>query len=305
MKAECILDAGAVLAEGPVWHGGRLWWVDIERREVHALDVATGRDRRWRLPSRVGFVVPRAEGGFLVGTEQGLAAWSPTGVEEPGDGSDPGHLEPFAHPERDRPGNRFNDAKCDPQGRLWAGTMAISEAPGRGALYRVDGSGIARMVDGVSISNGLAWSPDGATLYYIDSPTRRVDAFDFHDGEIAGRRTVITLEDGFPDGMCSDGEGNLWIALWGGGCVACHDPRTGRRLARIDVAAEAVTSCCFGEGGTLFITTASRDLDAAGRLRQPRAGGIFRAQTQTTGLPVASYAGAIPSPSGRSSLDSR
>lgn len=293
MKAECILDSGAVLAEGPVWHDGRLWWVDIERREIHALDVATGRDRRWVLPSRVGFVVPRVRGGFLVGTEQGLAAWRPHGDDklrdDPGDEGQ-GLLEPFAHPERDRPGNRFNDAKCDPQGRLWAGTMAIDETPGRGALYRVDGSGITRMLEGISISNGLAWSPDGATLYYIDSPTRRVDAFDFHGGEISRRRTVVTLEDGFPDGMCSDADGNLWIALWGGRCVACHDPRTGRRVDQVEVPAEAVTSCCFGEGGTLFITTASRDLDSAGLLRQPLAGGIFRVQTQTTGVPIASYA---------------
>lgn len=282
MKAECILEAGAVLAEGPVWHGGWLWWVDIERREVHALDVVTGRDRVWTLPSRVGFLVPRERGGFIVGTEHGLAAW-----EE-------GRLEPFAHPEVDRPGNRFNDAKCDPQGRLWAGTMAIDEAPGRGALYRVDPSGVARMLEGVSISNGLAWSPDGGTMYYIDSPTRRVDAFDVQDGSISRRRTVVTLQDGFPDGMCSDAEGNLWIALWGGACVACHDPHTGRRLARIEVPAEAVTSCCFGDGGVLFITTASRDLDAEGRRRQPLAGGVFRVETGALGLPVSPYRGALP-----------
>lgn len=283
MKAECILEAGAVLAEGPVWHGGRLWWVDIERCEVHALEVASGTDRSWRLPSRVGFVVPRDRGGFLVGTEHGLATW------------DTRRLEPFAHPESDRPGNRFNDAKCDPQGRLWAGTMAMDESPGRGALYRVDAGGVTRMVEGVSISNGLAWSPDGGTLYYIDSPTRRVDAFDFREGRITRRRTVVTLEDGFPDGMCSDAEGNLWIALWGGGCVACHDPATGRRLARVEVPATAVTSCCFGEGGTLFVTTASRDLDAAGRRREPMAGGIFRVRTGTSGVPVSAYVGDLPS----------
>ena len=282
MKAECILEAGAVLAEGPVWHAGRLRWVDIERRQVHCLDVVTGRDRAWTLPSRVGFVVPRDRGGFVVGTEHGLAVW------------DEGLLEPFAHPETERPGNRFNDAKCDPQGRLWAGTMAIDEAPGRGSLYRVDPSGVARMLEGVSISNGLAWSPDGGTLYYIDSPTRRVDAFDVREGLISRRRTVITLEDGFPDGMCSDADGNLWIALWGGRCVACHDPRTGRRVARIDVPVDAVTSCCFGDGGTLFITTASRDLDAAGRRGQPLAGGIFRAETRTSGVPVATYRGDLP-----------
>ena len=277
MKAECILKADAVLAEGPVWHDGRLWWVDIERCEIHALDVATGADRKWTLPSRVGFAVPRGKGGFIVGTEHGLSAW------------DDGRMEPLAHPEEAKPGNRFNDAKCDPEGRLWAGTMAMNEAPEQGALYRVDARGVSKMVGAVSISNGLAWSPDGATMYYIDSPTRRVDAFDFRDGEIANRRTVITLEDGFPDGMCADAEGNLWIALWGGWAVACHDPLTGKRIAKIEVPVEAVTSCCFGEGDELFITTASRDLDAAGHARQPLAGGIFRAETGARGMAVASF----------------
>ncbi len=277
MTAECILKADAVLAEGPVWHDGRLWWVDIERCEIHALDVATGADRKWTLPSRVGFAVPRGKGGFIVGTEHGLSVW------------DDGRMEALAHPEEAKPGNRFNDAKCDPQGRLWAGTMAMSEAPEQGALYRVDARGVSKMVGDVSISNGLAWSPDGATMYYIDSPTRRVDAFDFHDGEIANRRTVITLQDGFPDGMCADAAGNLWIALWGGWCVACHDPRTGDRIGKIEVPVEAVTSCCFGEGDELFITTASRDLDAAGRALQSLAGGIFRAKTGVRGMAVASF----------------
>ena len=287
MKAECILEARAVLAEGPVWHDRRLWWVDIERHEIHALEVASGTDRSCRLASRVGFVVPRATGGFLAGVGGEIGTWAEGLWEE-------GLWEGRVRPEPDRPGNRFNDAKCDPQGRLWAGTMATSEVPGQGALYRVDGSGATRVLDGVSISNGLAWSPDGATMYYIDSPTRRVEAFDVQGGEITRRRPVVTLDDGFPDGMCSDVDGNLWIALWGGGCVACHDPRTGRRLARIDIPAEAVTSCCFGEGGTLFITTASRDLDAEKRRRQPLAGGIFRAETGTRGVAVSPYLEPLP-----------
>lgn len=276
---KCILEAGAVLAEGPVWHDERLWWVDIESREIHALDPAIGADRKWTLPRRVGFIVPRRSGGFVVGTECGIFSWND------------GTLAPLANPEHDKPGNRFNDAKCDPQGRLWAGTMAMSEASSQGSLYRFDGRGAVRMLEQVSISNGLAWSPDGATMYYIDSPTRRVDAFDFHDGEISNRRSVIEVVDGFPDGMCADSDGNLWVALWGGWGVACYDPRTGKRVAKIDVPVEAVTSCCFGESGELFITTASRDLDKEGRERQPQAGGIFRAETGVVGMPVMAFLG--------------
>ncbi len=283
IHAACIQPAGAILGEGPVWHQNRLWWVDIERREIHSWDPNNQGARVWILPDRVGFAVPRAAGGFLVGLGPKIVAWEP----------EKGVLQSIVHPEADIPGNRFNDAKCDPQGNLWAGTMALSERTGCGSLYRINAQGweATRRVAEVSISNGLAWSPDGLTMYYIDSPTRRVDAFDYRDGEIFNRRCVVELTDGFPDGMCSDADGNLWIALWGGWGVVCHDPRTGKRIAKIEVPVEAITSCCFGEQGGLFITTASRDLDGPGHLRQPLAGGIFYAETETLGVPVSSFAG--------------
>lgn len=276
MKAELLYPARAVLAEGPVWHDGRVWWVDIERGEVHALDPADGRDRAWRLPYRVGFVIPTVRGDCVVGTEQGVERFDPA----------TGALSPWVHPERDRAGNRFNDAKCDPAGRLWAGTMGISEAPELGSLYRFETNArCTRMVDRITVSNGLAWSADGRTLYYIDSPTRRVDAFEFDPatGDLGARRTVVTVTDGFPDGMCIDDAGNLWIALWGGWGVACHDPRNGKLLARVEVPVEAVSSCCFGEGGDLYITTASRDVTDATRGRQPEAGSLFRVRLPVTG----------------------
>ena len=289
MTAECFFAAGAVLAEGPVWHGRRLLWVDIERGEIHELDPRSGADRSWSFPHRVGFVVPSTAGDWVVGTERGFARFDPH----------TGALSWGTNPEAGIPGNRFNDAKCDTAGRLWAGTMARDEAPGRGSLYRVDADGrVKTMVPSVSISNGLAWSPDGRTLYYVDSPTRRVDAFDFEPttGEISHRRTVIEVTDGYPDGMCVDASGCLWIALWGGGCVACHDPRSGARRSEVRLPVEAVTSCCFGESEELWITTASRDLDAAGRKRQPLAGGIFRARVGIKGFATSLFAGRPPFP---------
>jgi len=276
MNVTCILPAASILAEGPVWHQDHLWWVDIERGEIHALNPATAADRVWKFPHKIGFAVPSVRGDFIIGTEQGLSRFSP----------ETGGLTSLVHPERHIPGNRFNDAKCDPAGRLWAGTMALDESAGCGSLYRIDPDlRVARSVPKVSISNGLAWSLDGRTLYYIDSPTRRIDAFDFEptSGEVSGRRTIIEISDGFPDGMCIDQQGNLWIAIWGGWCVACHEPRRGKRIAKISVPVEDVTSCCFGPRNTLFITTASRDVDDSTRRQQPLAGGIFSAQVEFSG----------------------
>lgn len=284
LSATCVLPAGAVLAEGPAWHSGRLLWVDIERGEVHEFDPATGADRSWKFPFRVGFVIPAVRGDLILGTDRGIARMDRRDAT----------LSGWVNPESDVPGTRLNDAKCDAAGRLWAGTMAIDESPERGTLYRIDADGrVVPMVRKISISNGLAWSADGATMYYVDSPTRRVDAFDFDlaTGAISGRRTVIRITDGFPDGMCVDSAGNLWIALWGGWCVACHDPRTGARLAEVRLPVEAVTSCCFDDADGLWITTASRDLDAAGHQAQPLAGGIFHARVGITGPPLCPFAG--------------
>ena len=282
-QAECRHRSDAVLGEGPVWDAARqrLWWVDIERCELHCLDPATDEDRVWKMAHRIGFAVPTNRGDLIVGTQRGLARFSPEN----------GALTPIADPENHLPENRFNDAKCDPAGRLWAGTMAVSEAPGLGSLFRVDASlNVTRMVENVSISNGLAWSLDERTMFYIDSPTRRVDAFEFDpaSGTLANRRAVIEIADGFPDGMCIDTAGNLWVALWGGWGVACFDPRTGMQVAKIEVPVADVTSCCFGGEGwdELFITTASRDLDAAGHARQPLAGSIFVAKPGVAGPPT-------------------
>lgn len=286
MTASCFLPAAAVLAEGPVWHEGRLYWVDIERGEIHRSDPELAADESWRFPHRLGFVLPTVRGDFVVGADRSLARFDPIS----------GRFQPWGCPEGEPEGNRFNDAKCDPAGRLWAGTMAVRETPGCGALFRVDaGPRFNRVVTSVSISNGLAWSPDGRQLYYIDSPLRRVDAFEFDPahGTISGRRTIIEFAEGegFPDGMAADAAGNLWIALWGGWRVVCHDPRSGRRLAEVSVPVEAVTSCCFGDGDRLYITTASRDLDAAGRERQPLAGGLFEVRVGVEGGPVARFNG--------------
>jgi sugar lactone lactonase YvrE len=286
IAAECALRTDAILGEGPAWHDGRLWWVDIEAKRIHCFDPATGDDRHWRFETRVGFIIPTTRADFVIGLDGTLARFDPRD----------GKTTIIANPEPDLPGNRFNDAKCDSAGRLWAGTMAVSESPHCGSLYRIDASWqIERLVKDVTISNGLAWSGDDRTMYYIDSPTRRVDAFDFDPGRgaLANRRSIVDVRDGFPDGMCIDVQGNLWVALWGGWGVGCFDARTGEHVAKVDVPVEAVTSCCFGgpKLTELYITTASRDLNAEGHRQQPLAGSVFRAHVGVAGFPTQVFAG--------------
>lgn len=289
--AELVLDLRADLAEGPVWNAStrRLNFVDITPGRIHDFDPATGRRHAIEVGAMVGCVVPRAGGGLVAALADG--AWA-IDLES---GQKSFLTAPAGH---DAARCRFNDGKCDPQGRLWAGTMGLHHERGAGALYCFDSATTVRCVlRDVSISNGLAWSLDGATLYYIDSPTRRVDAFDFDPktGTLSNRRAAITLPAGadVPDGCTLDAEGMLWIAHWGGGCVTRWNPETGRQLATIHVPAPQVTSCAFGgdDWATLYITTARRGLDAAQLAAFPRAGGIFACKPGVGGRAADLFAG--------------
>ncbi len=278
-----INDIRAVLGEGPVWHAGQLIWIDIEGRKVHVGDATI------ELPERVGCAWPCADGRHLIcGLESGLAFLDLAS----------GHLEAIADPEPEMPTTRFNDGKCDPLGRFWAGTMDMEEKQALGSLYMFDPLGrLTRQWQGVTVSNGLAWDPDGTTLYYIDSPTREVAAFDYDAGRgtLSNRRTAIPIPvgEGFPDGMTIDSEGMLWIALWGGWGVVRYDPKTGERLGKIDLPIEKVTSCCFGGDALdeLYITSASIGLDPGSIEVQPLAGAVFKVRTGVAGLPAIPFAG--------------
>ncbi len=290
VQSECVYSASAVLAEGPVWDQDtqRLYWIDIERGRLCRFDPASKSNQEWNLGTRVGFAVQSTRGDVLAGTQEGLIRFSC----ENGEGT------AYANPEPDLPNNRFNDGKCDLQGRLWAGTMSVIETETKGTLYRVTGADAVKSQHGpVTISNGLAWSADASTMYYIDSPTRRVDAFDFNaeTGEISGQRTAVALAEGigYPDGMTIDAEGKLWVALWEGWGVGCFDPATGEMIAKVEVPVACVTSCCFGgpDLTDLYITTASRDLKEEDRPTQPDAGGIFVARPGVKGTPSIRFNG--------------
>ena len=286
MNCRCVLPVAAGLAEGPCWWAEKqvLLWVDIEASRIGLFDPQTGRNNFLHLPAHVGAVVPTSAGDLLLATATGFLRLDPSTEA----------VTLLSDPEADRPGNRFNDGKCDPWGRFWAGTMAYDFEPLAGALWRVNADfSCVRQRQGLTISNGLAWSQDRGTLYVIDSPTLNVLAFPLtNSGEIAGEPSICVHIpedwDAVPDGMCIDAEGMLWIALFGGGCVTRWDPVSGQRLERLALPCRQVTSCCFGGPhlDQLFMTTARREMDAAAIKAEPLAGGLFQADVGVKGLPA-------------------
>jgi sugar lactone lactonase YvrE len=285
-ELERVVDCRSALGEGPVWHEGAFHWVDIDGELFNRWDPATGETQSWAIGQKIGCAVPSKDGRWVAGTHHGLA-WLDL---------DSGAVEPICDPEADRHDNRFNDGKCDPAGRLWAGTMSMRGEGPVGALYSLGPELVCRrMVEGIGTSNGLAWSTDGGIFYYIDTPTRRVDAFDYdmESGDLGERRTVIAFAGANenPDGMSIDAEGRLWVALWGGWSVVCVDPARGEIIDRIAVPVERVTSCCFGGDDLrdLYITTARVGLTDEQRAEQRDAGSVFRARMDVPGTSCCPY----------------
>jgi len=278
-----VLDAKATLGEGPLWDAEQkvLWWIDIEEGIVNRYDPRDGSNKRFVIGQRVGTVVRRTKGGLLLATENGFATY------DPGSGT----LEPICDPEAHLAQNRFNDGKCDPAGRCWAGTTNLDPLNhSTGALYTLDAQlSVKKHFGGVGVSNGIVWSRDATTMYYIDSMIGSIDAFDFHreSGTLGTRRSVFTVPDdmGIADGMAIDAGDQLWVAFWGGWCVAQIDPAAGRLVRKIELPVAQVTACAFGGDDLrdLYITTARDGLDEAGQLEQPEAGNLFMARTPVCG----------------------
>jgi sugar lactone lactonase YvrE len=236
--------------EGPVWWRDALYYVDIEGHLVHRYDPADGSEKSWNVGQRVGTVVPRASGGLVIAGDHGFSF-----LDE-----ETGALTPIADPESDLPDNRFNDGKCSPDGRFFAGTISLTRKTGTARLYRLDPDLTVHEAYGpVTNSNGIVWSADGGTCHYIDTPRKEVLAFDYQDGLLRNPRPVIRTGhiDAAPDGMAIDADGNLWIAFCHGGCVSCFDPQTGNELHRIALPCLETTACAFGgpDLTDLFVTT--------------------------------------------------
>jgi sugar lactone lactonase YvrE len=286
---ELVLDARAELGEGPVWdeRSGRLVWVDIMRGRVHSFAPGDGSLGTLEVGQPVGAAVPRRGGGLVLALRDGFARVD--------DGS--ARLQWIAAVESDRRETRMNDGACDPAGRFWAGTMALDESPGAGSLYRLEGDGRVEVVlREVTISNGIDWSADGRLMYYVDTPTQRIDVFDFDPGEgtVRGRRPFVSVPaaSGAPDGLTLDAEGCVWLALWGGGALHRYTP-AGVLDRVVPLPVTHPTSCAFGgpELADLYVTTASIALPPAERERQPQAGGLFRVRPGVAGRPAHLFAG--------------
>jgi sugar lactone lactonase YvrE len=263
-------SARALLGEGPRWdaEAGRLLWVDIDGGVLHA------GERAIECGAKVCAAAPWKGDTVLVALDDALAA------VDVGDGS----VRRLVDVPHGRPGMRCNDGACDPAGRFWIGTMAVDESPGAGALYRYDPDGALHTVlTGVTLSNGLGWDAAGRRMYYIDSPTQRVDLLDFdgRSGTVANRRpfAVVPEADGIPDGLARDDEGGIWVALYGGGEVRRFDA-DGGASGRVEVPAANVTACCF-KGSRLFVTTR---------------GGLFALDVPYSGPSAEPFAGPLPAP---------
>jgi sugar lactone lactonase YvrE len=281
MRAEQVTDPVAYHAEGPVWSDrwGGLRWVDMLAGDVLSLG-ADGTVRRRHVGDIAAALRPRRGGGAVIAVERGFALEDADGTLRP--------LEPVWSD----PGVRMNEGGCDPDGRFWCGSMAYDQRPGGAALYRLDSDGAAHtMMAGVTVSNGLDWSPDGSLAYYDDTATHRIDVFDYdRDTGLTGRRPFVQFhDDGNPDGLTVDADGGVWVALYGSGAVHRYTP-AGVLDAVVEVPAAQVTACTFGGPrlDQLFVTSSRENL-APGD--DPLAGALFRADVGVTGLSVREFAG--------------
>jgi sugar lactone lactonase YvrE len=285
-NVEHVLTARARLGECPVWDPERalLAWVDVYNHRVHQFDPATGVDRYCDTGEVVAALALTNSERLLIALRDRLALLAP----------ETGTLEIVRRLELGHPETRLNDGKCDARGRFWVGSA--SKHPGDAALYRYDPDGSLQVMEtGLTISNGIGWSPDGKTFYLTDSPARKIYAyrFDAAAGTITDRRVLVDLggEACEPDGLAIDREGHLWSALWDGWCVVCFDSN-GCELGRESLPVQRPTSLTFGGGalGDLYVTSASVGLSQAEVQRSVWAGDLFRIATGRAGLPAHRFA---------------
>lgn len=288
-EIRCVASPRALVGEGPVWDDRRevLWWIDVKEPRLFRYDPATGENRSLAMPERIGCVALRENGGLIGALMSGFKWLDP----------DSGAISPIADPEPDRPGNRFNDGKCDRRGRLFAGTMDNEEVECTGTLYRLDPDlSVHPMCTEVHLSNGLGWSPDDRTMYYTDSLRRVIWAFeyDIDSGTLHNRRVFATVDEdaGVPDGLCVDASGFVWSAHWGGWRLTRYAP-DGRIDRVLEMPVPQPSCCAFGGAdlATLYVTSACIGMDEVAFARAPDGGGLFALEVGVRGLPTNRFAG--------------
>ncbi len=289
-EVETVLEAKNVLGEGPIWHPGEqaLYWCDIMKPSFQRLDPASGDYREWAMPEEIGSMVFREKGGVVAALKSGFYFVDLAS----------GKVEAAAKPEPSNGDNRFNDGKCDRRGRYWCGTISFDRSRSDGALYRLDPDGSChKMEEGVTVSNGIAWSPDNKVMYYADSPADKVYAYDFdlETGAIANRRVFISTADieGFVDGATVDAEGFYWCAHIRAGEIARYDP-DGKLERTIPLPVQHPTMCTFGgkELDTLYVTSGTQFVKPEDAAAQPLAGALLAIHdVGARGLPEPFFAG--------------
>jgi L-arabinonolactonase len=287
-KVETVLESRNRLGEGPVWSAAEqaLFWVDIVASAIHRFKPASGEHRTWPVPEHVGSIALRERGGLVLALKSGFATFDPA----------TGQVEMINACEAHLPENRFNDGRCDLAGRFFAGSLPYDESTPRGSLWRLDPDhGAHRVLSGIMCPNSLCWSPDGATMYFTDTPTREIMSYDFdlEEGVPSNPRLFVRADGGgFPDGSVVDSEGFLWNAEWGGARVVRYAPE-GTIDRIVEVPAQRVTCCAFGgpDLKTLYITSAWDRMSEAELREWPLSGNLFAYDAGVAGLPESRYLG--------------
>ncbi len=276
--------ASSQLGEGAFWNHKtqELYWVDILEKKLYIYNPSTRLNTSFEMPSRIGTVVPQTDSTAVVALEDGIY------IQNTKNGS----LIRLSNVEANVPENRFNDGKCDPNGNLWVGSMHLAEKEPLAKLYKIAPNGTATaMLDNITISNGIVWTKDAKTMYYIDTPTANIRAFDFdvETSTISNERVAVEVPTalGYPDGMAIDENDNLWVGMWNGNAVVCFDPKSGKMINRIEVPAHNVTSCAFGGPNLdiLYVTSATVDMTEEEKAQFPLAGSVFKVIPGVKGVP--------------------
>ncbi|WP_082113266.1 SMP-30/gluconolactonase/LRE family protein [Kordia jejudonensis] len=278
----------AALGEGAFWNHetNELYWIDIEGKTAHIFNPKTTENRSFPTASHIGTIVPKNKNEALIALVDGIYTMN----------VHTGETTVFADMKAQLTGCRLNDGKCDPAGRLWVGSMNWQQEKGKAKLFAIQNNGaVTTKLDSVTISNGIVWTKDQKTMYYIDTPTSQIKAYDYDNatGNISNERVAVQVSSdlGFPDGMAIDAEDMVWVGMWNGNAVIRFNPKTGELLQKIEVPAHNITSCAFGGDNLeiLYITSAKLDMTKEEAEKYPLAGSIFQVQTGVKGVKSAFF----------------